>query len=143
MFTSLYNIPTSDSTNNTSAINLPATTVRGRDNYEFYGRVDIEENPTDLKAKNLTRFNYGQPAGTTTSGAVQFKNKVTFDNDFDFNIRVANNRQSNTTGADGWGFIFSKNDANTYLKDGGILREKVWPMQLVSELIQVITIKIH
>ena len=39
------------------------------------------------------------------------------------------------------GLYFSKNDANTYLKDGGILREKVWLMQLVSELIQVIPIK--
>ncbi|TRL61691.1 Accumulation-associated protein, partial [Staphylococcus hominis] len=121
---SLYSMPASDSTNETSAINLPATTVRGRDNYEFYGNVDIQENPTDLDAKNLTRFNYTQPTGTTSIGAVQFKNQITFDNDFDFNIRVANNRQSNTTGADGWGFIFSKDDANTYLKDGGILREK-------------------
>ncbi|MCT1484266.1 YSIRK-type signal peptide-containing protein, partial [Staphylococcus hominis] len=123
-FMSLYSMPASDSTNETSTINLPATTVRGRDNYDFYGNVDIQENPTDLDAKNLTRFNYTQPTGTTSSGAVQFKNQITFDNDFDFNIRVANNRQSNTTGADGWGFIFSKNDANTYLKDGGILREK-------------------
>ena len=140
---SLYSMPASDSTNETSTINLPATTVKGRDNYDSYGNVDIQENPTDLDAKNLTRFNYTQPTGTFGVGAVQFKNQITFDNDFDFNIRVANNRQSNTTGADGWGFIFSKNDANTYLKDGGILREKVWPMQLVSELIQVIPIKIH
>ncbi|MGX8005015.1 G5 domain-containing protein [Staphylococcus hominis] len=115
---------TSDSTNETSTINLPAITVKGRDNYDFYGNVDIQENPTDLDAKNLTRFNYTQPTGTTSLGAVQFKNQITFDNDFDFNIRLANNHQSNTTGADGWGFIFSKNDANTYLKDGGILREK-------------------
>ena len=142
-FMSLYSMPASDSTNETSTINLPATTVKGRNNYDSYGNVDIQENPTDLDAKNLTRFNYTQPTGTFGVGAVQFKNQITFDNDFDFNIRVANNRQSNTTGADGWGFIFSKNDANTYLKDGGILREKVWPMQLVSELIQVIPIKIH
>ena len=141
-FMSLYSMPASDSTNETSTINLPATTVKGRNNYDSYGNVDIQENPTDLDAKNLTRFNYTQPTGTFGVGAVQFKNQITFDNDFDFNIRVANNRQSNTTGADGWGFIFSKNDANTYLKDGGILREKVWPMQLVSELIQVIPIKI-
>ncbi|WP_145436181.1 YSIRK-type signal peptide-containing protein, partial [Staphylococcus hominis] len=123
-FMSLYSMPASDSTNETSTINLPATTVKGRDNYDSYGNVDIQENPTDLDAKNLTRFNYTQPTGTFGVGAVQFKNQITFDNDFDFNIRVANNRQSNTTGADGWGFIFSKNDANTYLKDGGILREK-------------------
>ena len=121
---SLYSMPASDSTNETSTINLPATTVKGRNNYDSYGNVDIQENPTDLDAKNLTRFNYTQPTGTFGVGAVQFKNQITFDNDFDFNIRVANNRQSNTTGADGWGFIFSKNDANTYLKDGGILREK-------------------
>ncbi|MDV9158102.1 YSIRK-type signal peptide-containing protein, partial [Staphylococcus haemolyticus] len=123
-FMSLYSMPASDSTNETSTINLPATTVKGRNNYDSYGNVDIQENPTDLDAKNLTRFNYTQPTGTFGVGAVQFKNQITFDNDFDFNIRVANNRQSNTTGADGWGFIFSKNDANTYLKDGGILREK-------------------
>ncbi|MEB6267067.1 E domain-containing protein, partial [Staphylococcus haemolyticus] len=123
-FMSLYSMPASDSTNETSTINLPATTVKGRNNYDSYGNVDIQENPTDLDAKNLTRFNYTQPTGTFGVGAVQFKNQITFDNDFDFNIRVANNRQSNTTGADGWGFMFSKNDANTYLKDGGILREK-------------------
>ena len=103
---SLYSMPASDSTNETSTINLPATTVKGRNNYDSYGNVDIQENPTDLDAKNLTRFNYTQPTGTFGVGAVQFKNQITFDNDFDFNIRVANNRQSNTTGADGWGLYF-------------------------------------
>lgn len=121
---SLYSMPASDSTNETSTINLPATTVKGRDNYDFYGNVDIQENPTDLDAKNLTRFNYTQPTGTISLDAVQFKNQIIFNNDFDFNIRIANNHQSNTTGADSWDFIFSKDDGNTYLKDGGILREK-------------------
>ncbi|MCG1277194.1 YSIRK-type signal peptide-containing protein, partial [Staphylococcus epidermidis] len=108
-FMSLLSMPADSSSNNTkNTIDIPPTTVKGRDNYDFYGRVDIESNPTDLNATNLTRYNYGQPPGTTTAGAVQFKNQVSFDKDFDFNIRVANNRQSNTTGADGWGFMFSK-----------------------------------
>ena len=72
---SLYSMPASDSTNETSTINLPATTVKGRDNYDSYGNVDIQENPTDLDAKNLTRFNYTQPTGTFGVGAVQFKIK--------------------------------------------------------------------
>ncbi|MGZ1544837.1 G5 domain-containing protein, partial [Staphylococcus argenteus] len=127
-FMSLLSMPADSSSNNTkSTIDIPPTTVKGRDNYDFYGRVDIQRNPTDLNATNLTRYNYGQPPGTTTAGAVQFKNQVSFDKDFDFNIRVANNRQSNTTGADGWGFMFSKKDGNDFLKNGGILREKGTP----------------
>ncbi|WP_454310959.1 YSIRK-type signal peptide-containing protein, partial [Staphylococcus epidermidis] len=123
-FMSLLSMPADSSSNNTkNTIDIPPTTVKGRDNYDFYGRVDIESNPTDLNATNLTRYNYGQPPGTTTAGAVQFKNQVSFDKDFDFNIRVANNRQSNTTGADGWGFMFSKKDGDDFLKNGGILRE--------------------
>ena len=50
-FMSLYSMPASDSTNETSTINLPATTVKGRNNYDSYGNVDIQENPTDLDAK--------------------------------------------------------------------------------------------
>ncbi|MGC7593325.1 lectin-like domain-containing protein, partial [Staphylococcus epidermidis] len=92
-FMSLLSMPADSSSNNTkNTIDIPPTTVKGRDNYDFYGRVDIESNPTDLNATNLTRYNYGQPPGTTTAGAVQFKNQVSFDKDFDFNIRVANNR---------------------------------------------------
>ena len=83
-------MPADSSSNNTkNTIDIPPTTVKGRDNYDFYGRVDIQSNPTDLNATNLTRYNYGQPPGTTTAGAVQFKNQVSFDKDFDFNIRVA------------------------------------------------------
>ncbi|MCG7843631.1 accumulation-associated protein Aap, partial [Staphylococcus epidermidis] len=127
-FISLLSMPADSSSNNTkNTIDIPPTTVKGRDNYDFYGRVDIQSNPTDLNATNLTRYNYGQPPGTTTAGAVQFKNQVSFDKDFDFNIRVANNRQSNTTGADGWGFMFSKKDGDDFLKNGGILREKGTP----------------
>ncbi len=58
------------------------------------------------------------------TGALQLKNKVSFKNDFEFNIRVANNHQSVTTGADRWGFLFSKGDGNEYLQKGGILGPK-------------------
>lgn len=58
------------------------------------------------------------------TGALQLKNKVSFKNDFEFNIRIANNHQSVTTGADGWGFLFSKGDGNEYLQKGGILGPK-------------------
>ncbi|AID41184.1 surface protein G [Staphylococcus aureus subsp. aureus IS-55] len=37
---------------------------------------------------------------------------------------MANNHQSNTTGADGWGFLFSKGNAEEYLTNGGILGDK-------------------
>ncbi|WRM80412.1 hypothetical protein UM802_01840 [Staphylococcus aureus] len=96
-----------------------------------------------MDAKNLTRFNNGQREGTTAAGAVQFKNQVSFDKDFDFNIRVANNRQSNTTGADGWGFMFSKKDGDDFLKTVVSYVKKVHLVQLVSELIQDIIITIH
>ncbi|WP_256275873.1 G5 domain-containing protein, partial [Staphylococcus sp. HMSC062D04] len=127
-FVTTFSTSDNDSSNNkNNVVELPPVTVKGRDNYKSYGNVDIEKNPTDLDAKNLTRFNNGQREGTTAAGAVQFKNQVSFDKDFDFNIRVANNHQSNTTGADGWGFMFSKKDGDDFLKNGGILREKGTP----------------
>uniref|UniRef100_UPI0022DEE275 G5 domain-containing protein n=1 Tax=Staphylococcus capitis TaxID=29388 RepID=UPI0022DEE275 len=127
-FVTTFSTSDNDSSNNkNNVVELPPVTVKGRDNYKSYGNVDIEKNPTDLDAKNLTRFNNGQREGTTAAGAVQFKNQVSFDKDFDFNIRVANNSQSNTTGADGWGFMFSKKDGDDFLKNGGILREKGTP----------------
>ncbi|PZK69108.1 surface protein G [Staphylococcus aureus] len=57
-------------------------------------------------------------------GALQLKNKIDFSKDFNFKVRVANNHQSNTTGADGWGFLFSKGNAEEYLTNGGILGDK-------------------
>ncbi len=93
-------------------------------NVDFHGSVDIQNNPNDLKVSKVTRFNAVGNGEKGLIGAIQLKNKVSFNNDFEFNIRVSNNHQSNSTGADGWGFVFSKNNGKDYLKEGGILGTK-------------------
>ncbi|WRN62935.1 hypothetical protein UM876_07980 [Staphylococcus aureus] len=70
--------------------------------------VDIQSNPEDLKVSEVTRFNNKSIGKNELTGALQLKNKVSFKNDFEFNIRVANNHQSVTTGADGWGSYLVK-----------------------------------
>ncbi|UMT80505.1 E domain-containing protein [Staphylococcus roterodami] len=99
-------------------------TVQGKEHFEGYGSVDIQSNPEDLKVSEVTRFNNKSIGKNELTGALQLKDKVSFKNDFEFNIRVANNHQSVTTGADGWGFLFSKGDGNEYLQKGGILGPK-------------------
>ncbi len=99
-------------------------TIQGKEHFEGYGSVDIQSNPEDLKVSEVTRFNNKSIGKNELTGALQLKNKVSFKNDFEFNIRVANNHQSVTTGADGWGFLFSKGDGNEYLQKGGILGPK-------------------
>ncbi|MBX8357547.1 E domain-containing protein, partial [Staphylococcus aureus] len=79
--------------------------------------------PTDLGVSEVTRFNVGNESNGLI-GALQLKNKIDFSKDFNFKVRVANNHQSNTTGADGWGFLFSKGNAEEYLTNGGILGDK-------------------
>ncbi|WP_078156992.1 lectin-like domain-containing protein, partial [Staphylococcus aureus] len=99
-------------------------TIQGKEHFEGYGSVDIQSNPEDLKVSEVTRFNNKSIGRNELTGALQLKNKVSFKNDFEFNIRIANNHQSVTTGADGWGFLFSKGDGNEYLQKGGILGPK-------------------
>ncbi|GJF57794.1 hypothetical protein SA19103_19340 [Staphylococcus argenteus] len=98
-------------------------TVQGKEHFEGYGSVDIQKNPTDLGVSEVTRFNVGNESNGLI-GALQLKNKIDFSKDFNFKVRVANNHQSNTTGADGWGFLFSKGNAEEYLNNGGILGDK-------------------
>ncbi|MFH5912340.1 YSIRK-type signal peptide-containing protein, partial [Staphylococcus aureus] len=76
-------------------------TIQGKEHFEGYGSVDIQSNPEDLKVSEVTRFNNKSIGKNELTGALQLKNKVSFKNDFEFNIRVANNHQSVTTGADG------------------------------------------
>ncbi|HGO4030001.1 TPA: G5 domain-containing protein [Staphylococcus aureus] len=99
-------------------------TIQGKEHFEGYGSVDIQSNPEDLKVSEVTRFNNKSIGRNELTGALQLKNKVSFKNDFEFNIRIANNHQSVTTDADGWGFLFSKGDGNEYLQKGGILGPK-------------------
>ncbi|EVB00776.1 YSIRK signal domain/LPXTG anchor domain surface protein [Staphylococcus aureus] len=98
-------------------------TIQGKEHFEGYGSVDIQKNPTDLGVSEVTRFNVGNESNGLI-GALQLKNKIDFSKDFNFKVRVANNHQSNTTGADGWGFLFSKGNAEEYLTNGGILGDK-------------------
>ncbi|HBC4192828.1 TPA: G5 domain-containing protein, partial [Staphylococcus aureus] len=76
-------------------------TIQGKEHFEGYGSVDIQSNPEDLKVSEVTRFNNKSIGKNELTGALQLKNKVSSKNDFEFNIRVANNHQSVTTGADG------------------------------------------
>ncbi|HCU9477182.1 TPA: LPXTG-anchored surface protein SasG [Staphylococcus aureus] len=98
-------------------------TIQGKEHFEGYGSVDIQKNPTDLGGSEVTRFNVGNESNGLIV-ALQLKNKIDFSKDFNFKVRVANNHQSNTTGADGWGFLFSKGNAEEYLTNGGILGDK-------------------
>ncbi|HDL4889820.1 LPXTG-anchored surface protein SasG, partial [Staphylococcus aureus] len=98
-------------------------TIQGKEHFEGYGSVDIQKTPTDLGVSEVTRFNVGNESNGLI-GALQLKNKIDFSKDFNFKVRVANNHQSNTTGADGWGFLFSKGNAEEYLTNGGILGDK-------------------
>ncbi|HGO1517308.1 TPA: G5 domain-containing protein, partial [Staphylococcus aureus] len=98
-------------------------TIQGKEHFEGYGSVDIQKKPTDLGVSEVTRFNVGNESNGLI-GALQLKNKIDFSKDFNFKVRVANNHQSNTTGADGWGFLFSKGNAEEYLTNGGILGDK-------------------
>ncbi|SQE65041.1 Virulence-associated cell-wall-anchored protein SasG (LPXTG motif), binding to squamous nasal epithelial cells [Staphylococcus aureus] len=98
-------------------------TIQGKEHFEGYGSVDIQKKSTDLGVSEVTRFNVGNESNGLI-GALQLKNKIDFSKDFNFKVRVANNHQSNTTGADGWGFLFSKGNAEEYLTNGGILGDK-------------------
>ncbi|WP_390494990.1 lectin-like domain-containing protein, partial [Staphylococcus pseudintermedius] len=107
-------------------VNKPSQiSVSGKDAFNFIGSVDVQKNPSDLNVSEVVRFNEIDKGNSRARiGAIQFKNKIGFNNDFDFNIRIANAHQSNTTGADGWGFLFTKDEASEYMKKGGILGPK-------------------
>ncbi|WP_428700958.1 E domain-containing protein [Staphylococcus coagulans] len=94
-------------------------------NVDSYGDVVFQAYPNDLpKDGVLAGFNSKRGPGRGTSGAVQYKKKIDFSNDFKITVPVANNHQGNTTASDGWGFIFTDKSGEDFLKDGGILRDK-------------------
>ena len=101
---------------------VPPATVRGKDHFDKYGDV-IFYPPNDLLAEEVANFNYNV-GPTKKRGALQLKEKISFENDFDFNIKIANSHIGNQYSGDGWGFIFTKSDAQDYMQNGGILRNK-------------------
>ena len=100
-------------------------TKKGTGNFTEYGdiihRTYKEEFPDEEK---LTAFNTNFNPNTGTKGALEYKDKIDFNKDFTITVPVANNNQSNTTGADGWGFTFTQGNGQDFLNQGGILRDK-------------------
>src|SRR5699024_2922098 len=114
-----------ESENVTRAANDNMVTVKGTNNFKDYGdvthRVYPEEFPEDGV---LTAINPVNKPNTGTSGVLEYNKKIDFNKDFTIKVPVANMNQGNTTGSDGWGFIFTKGTGQDYLDKGGILRDK-------------------
>ncbi|EHJ07459.1 putative cell wall-anchored protein, partial [Staphylococcus simiae CCM 7213 = CCUG 51256] len=121
---SVDNTPSVPSSNTRNVAEIPPVTLRGKDKFNNYGSVDIQNRPNDLDSPEVTRFNNVGDGTYGLKGAIQLKSPISFDKDFEFNIRVANNHQSVTTGADGWGLLFTKGNGNDYMQKGGILGPK-------------------
>ncbi|MCE5039451.1 lectin-like domain-containing protein [Staphylococcus auricularis] len=101
---------------------VPPATVRGKEKFEKYGDVEFQK-PNDLLAEEVANFNYNV-GPKKKMGALQLEDKISFKNDFDFNIKIANNHTGKYSGGDGWGLIFTKGDGEDYMQNGGILRNK-------------------
>ncbi|RIP35037.1 YSIRK-type signal peptide-containing protein, partial [Staphylococcus gallinarum] len=98
---------------------------RGTNNFKDYGDVIHQEFPEEFPGEGtLTAINTNSNPRTGTSGALEYKNKIDFNDDFTIIIPIANDNQGNTTGANGWGFIFTQGNGQDYLSKGGILRNK-------------------
>src|SRR5699024_6804999 len=114
-----------ESENVTRAANDNMVTVKGTNNFKDYGdvthRVYPEEFPEDGV---LTAINPVNKPNTGTSGVLEYNNKIDFNKDFPINGPVADIIQGNTTGSDGWGFIFTKGTGLDDLDKGDILRDK-------------------
>ncbi|MDE9830795.1 lectin-like domain-containing protein, partial [Staphylococcus delphini] len=95
--------------------------VTGEKNFDSYGDVTTKSYPEEFPNKgSLATIN----VNGKSSGALQFKKQIGFDQDFTIKLPIATNNQGNTSGADGWGFIFTKNNGQDFLQNGGILRDK-------------------
>ncbi|WP_408607253.1 E domain-containing protein [Mammaliicoccus stepanovicii] len=102
-----------------------SVTVKGTDNFNFYGDVIQRTYPEEFPDKDtVVAINPKNKPSTGSKGALEYKNKIDFRKDFTINIPIANNNQGNTTGADGWGFIFTEGNGQDFLNKGGILRDK-------------------
>ncbi|MBD3520169.1 YSIRK-type signal peptide-containing protein [Staphylococcus aureus] len=89
-------------------------TKKGTGNFTAHGdiihKTYKEEFPNEGK---LTAFNTNFNPDTGTKGALEYNDKIDFNKDFTITVPVANNNQGNTTGADGWGFMFTQGMAKT------------------------------
>ena len=106
-------------------------------NFKEYGDIIHKTYKEEFpKEDKLTAFNTNFNPNTGTKGALEYNDKIDFNKDFTITVPVANNNQGNTTGADGWGFMFTQGNGQDFLNQGGILRDKGMQMHLVLKLIR-------
>ncbi|RJG22250.1 Accumulation-associated protein, partial [Staphylococcus haemolyticus] len=100
-------------------------TKKGTGNFKEYGDIIHKTYKEEFpKEDKLTAFNTNFNPNTGTKGALEYNDKIDFNKDFTITVPVANNNQGNTTGADGWGFMFTQGNGQDFLNQGGILRDK-------------------
>ncbi|MBF2319373.1 E domain-containing protein, partial [Staphylococcus hominis] len=100
-------------------------TKKGTGNFKEYGDIIHKTYKEEFpKEDKLTAFNTNFNPDTGTKGALEYNDKIDFNKDFTITVPVANNNQGNTTGADGWGFMFTQGNGQDFLNQGGILRDK-------------------
>ncbi|MCD8802974.1 E domain-containing protein, partial [Mammaliicoccus sciuri] len=122
------NARTTNVNNSATALRAAAqnsVTKKGTGNFNEYGDIVHREYPEEFPGEGvLTAINPVNKPNTGTKGALEYKDKIDFNKDFTITVPVANNNQGNTTGADGWGFIFTQGNGQDFLNQGGILRDK-------------------
>ncbi|PNY96604.1 hypothetical protein CD035_02180, partial [Mammaliicoccus sciuri] len=122
------NARTTNVNNSATALRAAAqnsVTKKGTGNFNEYGDIVHREYPEEFPGEGvLTAINPVNKPNTGTKGALEYKDKINFNKDFTITVPVANNNQGNTTGADGWGFIFTQGNGQDFLNQGGILRDK-------------------
>ncbi|WP_275590294.1 E domain-containing protein [Mammaliicoccus sp. P-M59] len=122
------NARTTNLNNSATALRAAAqntVTKKGTGNFNEYGDIIHKDYNEEFPGEGeLTAFNTHHNADTGTKGALEYKNKIDFSDDFTITVPVANNNQGNTTGADGWGFIFTQGTGQDFLNQGGILRDR-------------------
>ncbi|MEB7066707.1 E domain-containing protein, partial [Mammaliicoccus sciuri] len=122
------NTRTTNVNNSATALRAAAqnsVTKKGTGNFNEYGDIVHREYPEEFPGEGtLTAINPVNKPNTGTKGALEYKDKIDFNKDFTITVPVANNNQGNTTGADGWGFIFTQGNGQDFLNQGGILRDK-------------------
>ncbi|MGW9991718.1 surface rod structure-forming protein G/lectin family protein, partial [Staphylococcus hominis] len=100
-------------------------TKKGTGNFTDYGNVIHKTYKEEFPNEDeLTAINTIFNPDTGTKGALEYNDKIDFNKDFTITVPVANNNQGNTTGADGWGFMFTQGNGQDFLNQGGILRDK-------------------
>ncbi|MDO4680161.1 MAG: YSIRK-type signal peptide-containing protein, partial [Aerococcus sp.] len=93
--------------------------------FDRYG--DLTREPYDYGNTHteVIRFNKGDyTSNREVNSLLNLKNKIDFSHDFSMNYYVAMDPQGNTTGPDGFGFIFYNDTPQNLMNAGGILRNK-------------------